>query len=183
MRGRWLAVALLALTGSARAAPPLAAFGHLPSVDLIALSPDGSKFAVAVGDEERRQIQVRSVSDQTLIQNIGTGRNKIRSLLWAGEHHVLITASQTAKLGGLSGPKREYYLVTDFNLTTHRMDTLLSHGIGDVGKLNAVFGTPQTMVLDARCLRRGPDLSWHEGSGHRLPRRSRQRQNPHRLDG
>lgn len=142
-------IAAIAVRGSAAiAAPPVEAYGNLPSVDLIAISPDGSKFALIVGDETRRQVQIRNASDQAIMQTLGVGVAKIRSLQWAGENHMLITASQTAMLGGIVGPKREYFLVTDFNLSTHKAVTLLSRGIDNVGKLNSVVADPTTAIID-----------------------------------
>ncbi len=138
------------MVAPAAATPTVDAFGALPNVDLIAVSPDGTKLALAVGDETRRQVQVRRIADQPPVMVLGTGEAKVRSLQWAGENHILITASKTALLGGIVGPKREYYLVTDFNLTTRRMDTLLSRRVDNVEKLNAVVGTPTTATIDGK---------------------------------
>ena len=148
-----LLVALLSISAArpAAAAPAIEAYGHLPSVDLIALSPDGSKLALAVGDETRRQVQIRSTSDRKVIQMVGTGRAKIRSIQWAGENHVVITTSTTSAVPELSGPKREYGLAIDFNLMKRKLTPLLDGDVTGVPrKLNTIAGQPTLLMLADR---------------------------------
>ena len=145
-----LALALaLAPVLSARVALPIEAYGQLPNVDLIALSPDGSQMAMAVTAQHLRQVQVRRVGDRSLVEVIPTGTAKIRALTWAGDHHLLITQSKTADVWGLTGPKREWYLVLDLNLLTHKPIPLLNGDVQGAGKkLNTVDGVPEVRMIN-----------------------------------
>lgn len=130
---------------------PLTAYGHLPSVDLIALSPDGSQFALVTTDEHSQQLQVRSTADSSLIALVGTGKAKLRSLQWAGNHHLLVTRSATAEVYGMTGPKREYFMALDFNVATRKLVPLLDGGNGDVVvRLNTVAAAPVARVIDGK---------------------------------
>jgi hypothetical protein len=72
MRWTELICAALALaTAPAAAVPPVEAFGALPSIDLIALSPDGAQIALAVTDHNVRQVQVRDVASHKLVATVG----------------------------------------------------------------------------------------------------------------
>lgn len=133
------------------AALPLETYGHLPSVDLIALSPDGTMFALLTANAQGQQLQVRTVADSKVIALASTGKAKLRSLQWAGDHHLLITRSATAEVYGLTGPKREFYMVLDYNLDTGKLHPLLDGKTGDgVSKLNTVSAMPISRMIDGK---------------------------------
>ncbi len=82
----------------AHAAPPLEAYGKLPSLDLVRLSPSGDRLAYVAVNGEARQLFVRTVGGGALfVGNVGT--SKIRAMEWAGEDYVLIEISATLKIG------------------------------------------------------------------------------------
>ncbi len=54
-----LAAGIAVWAAAAAAMPPVEAYGQLPSVDLIALSPDGKRLALAVTGGGIREVQVR----------------------------------------------------------------------------------------------------------------------------
>ncbi len=142
---------ILVLAAPAAAAPPIAAFGRLSSVDFVAMSPSGAAFAVVIGDERSRQLQIRGTADLTTVRAVPIGSAKVRALAWAGDNHVLVTTSTTALVNGLTGPKREYLAVVDFNLATKRLTHLLDDVVAGVDrKLNTVVRQPVTMILDGR---------------------------------
>lgn len=141
----WLAVAPV------MAVPALDAFGHLPSVDLIAISPDGSRTAMAVADEKTRAVQIRTTADMKLVNGMLTGGAKIRWLGWAGNNHLLVEVTATAQIDGLIGPKREYGQILDVNLTTKKTAHLLDADVPGVSrKLNTVAGSPMVRTIDGK---------------------------------
>jgi len=146
--------------------PPLAAYGHLPSVDLIALSPDGTKVAMIVGDAAGRQIQVRAVADHKLLHGGVVGEAKIRALQWAGENHLLLTRSTTADILGITGPKREWWMTIDLNLKTRKLMPLLGLGTDDKEeKLNVIAGKPMVRTVAGRTMAYVAGITFpaHEG--------------------
>ena len=154
MRTGWrlaLAAVTIGVAGPGRAAPPLAAFGHLPSVDLIALSPDGSKVALVVGDATGRELQVRRVGDRHVLSRVRLADAKVRALQWAGEDHLLVTRSTTADVFGLMGPRREYLLVLDLDLQSHKQTALLANDVGGgEQRLNTVQAIPEPRIIAGR---------------------------------
>lgn len=162
MRRWWLAAAVLVLLGDGAAqGTPLAAYGQLPSVDFVALSPDGSKLAMIVGDEGERQLQVRRSADRALLQRVGIGAAKVRGVQWVGDHHLLLTRSATAEIAGMTGPKREYSLVLDINLATGKSSTLLQGSVDDKDEtLNTIFGEPMARMVGGRPVAFLPGLTF-----------------------
>src|SRR5882757_3979985 len=84
------------LDGTAVAAPPVEAYGHLPSVELIRLSPSGARYAfVAVAGESRKLVV--ATYDNKPLEATAVGDTKVRDLYWAAEGHVLLKTSATIK--------------------------------------------------------------------------------------
>lgn len=76
------------------AAPPVEAYGKLPGVELIRLSPSGDRYALIALAGEQRRLIVRKVKGELIfISNIGD--KKIRRLAWADDEHLLVQFSNT----------------------------------------------------------------------------------------
>ena len=91
------AVAALTMFGAARAAPPLAAYGDLPGIEMAALSPSGERLALvgAVGPDRRlviieggRPVMTSPVSEQ-----------KVRRIAWAGFSLMAGSSAVAVSLG------------------------------------------------------------------------------------
>lgn len=136
--------ALLATTARASEPPPLAAYGRLPSIEGVEISPDGKLLAITVTDGEHRVLAIRK-TDTTMVTGITMGAVKVRGVQWAGPEHVLVITSSTAEVHGLSGPKREYYQAVDFNLVTGKQTHLLKN---QPDSMNVVIGAPMVRTVD-----------------------------------
>jgi dipeptidyl aminopeptidase/acylaminoacyl peptidase len=88
--------------------PPLSAYGQLPEVEDMTLSPDGTRLAalatvrgermLLIMDEQLRQLRKMTVGDV-----------KVRSIAWIGEERVLVRTSQTEDLGyGFTADQYEF---------------------------------------------------------------------------
>jgi dipeptidyl aminopeptidase/acylaminoacyl peptidase len=123
----------------ASAAPPIEAYGQLPTVQEMDLSPDGEHLAMLIGTGAVRQLQIRNTSDLKLVTIAPANKLKIRSLMWAGPDHLIILYSQTTYVWGLTGPTREWYLAADYDLKRNRYSQLME---GQDKALNTIFSTP-----------------------------------------
>ena len=140
MRGIWIlaaAAVLLCLGRPAFAAPPLAAYGKLPALDMVRLSPSGDKIAFVAVDGESRRLFVRKVGGDAIFVS-PVGANKIRDLSWVGDDYVLIKASATAKFGNGAldkwtySTRAELMVVLIVNLKTHSLQKMFDHNELDV---------------------------------------------------
>jgi dipeptidyl aminopeptidase/acylaminoacyl peptidase len=89
---------------------PLSAYGALPSLELIALSPSGRRMAFITVVGENRLIAVVDLTINARLGNAGVGDAKIRDLQWVGEDRVMITSSSTESLPGLGIDNEELYV-------------------------------------------------------------------------
>jgi dipeptidyl aminopeptidase/acylaminoacyl peptidase len=98
---------LLLLAPIAQAAPPpLDAYGDLPRVEDIAISPDGTSTAnVLQTDGDRRVVVIKAGK---ALLNASSGTSKVRGIEWADNDTVLLTNSATVPLFGFTASKYEF---------------------------------------------------------------------------
>ena len=97
--GRILALLILfAAALPAHAAPPIAAFGQLPTIGDIALSPDGTRFAAIVGSGDSAEVQVHNLARGAIIMRSPAGKYRLAVLQWAGPDYLILTVTQLRTL-------------------------------------------------------------------------------------
>ena len=120
---------VLALAVACAAAPvmaaPLAAYGGLPNIDSIEISPDGATLAMIVSDGENRSLVVRPVAGGPE-KAYAVGAAKVRDVDWVGNDQLVITTSQTGKPIDLEGSRQEFMLGFALDLKTQKVVSLLS---------------------------------------------------------
>ena len=86
--GAWASSCGLA---TAAAPTPLGAdaFGRLPNIEMMDLSPGGTKLAYVVVQGDQRLFVVKDLSDKLIFQE-KLGDNKVRYAAWADDDHVMI---------------------------------------------------------------------------------------------
>lgn len=87
---------------STQAAAPLEAYGRLPSMESVSISPDGTMIAFIVTAEtgNDRYIVVQPLGGEP-IQTASIGFRKVRYVKWAGANHVVIITSTTDVVPGV----------------------------------------------------------------------------------
>jgi dipeptidyl aminopeptidase/acylaminoacyl peptidase len=74
---------------------PLAAYGALPSLEMLELSPSGQHLAFITVSGEQRTLVVLDLATRAQVGGAGVGLAKVRDLEWVGENRVLVTTSRT----------------------------------------------------------------------------------------
>ncbi len=121
-----------AAAAGAGAAPPaevpsgeaatLEALGHLPSLEDLALSPDGTRliYVQTAGDE--RNLLVRSLTDNSLLAGGIIGETKLRAISWMDNDNILLERSSTSPPPfGFVGQEYEFFQLATFNLAKKRL--------------------------------------------------------------
>lgn len=75
--------------------PPLSAYGALPSMEMVELSPSGQRLAFVTVSGETRLLVMIDVATQAQVGGIGVGSAKVRDLDWVGEDRILVTTTKT----------------------------------------------------------------------------------------
>lgn len=144
---RLLAFAIASLaTATAAIAAPLEAYGQLPSIEQVVISPDGERIAVLIAEGEARKVLIKELASDKG-QFLAVGDIKVRSLKWAGSDDLLIASSTTSTIPFVLAPRREYMLLASYNRRTGKVQRLL----GDVDRgLNIVVGSPEVRIIDGQ---------------------------------
>lgn len=142
----------LSMVAAGTNAAPLEAYGRLPTIEQVAISPDGQYLAIAATTNgEQRTLLVQRIADHQTLMGVRVGETKLRDVQWAGSNHVLITVSVHAKLETASdeimGGGMEHLGVIDFNVATRKQTVLLTNV---PHALNVVYGTPEVRVVDGK---------------------------------
>ncbi len=132
-------------------AAPLEVYGRLPAIDSAVISPDGANLALLVTNGDQRKVVIEDVATRKIVASINAGAQKVRDLRWAGDHHLLITASQTGVIGDVIGSRNENFLATDYNVAKHVQHPLLNFLTSQTDlNMNVIYGYPEVRVVDGR---------------------------------
>jgi dipeptidyl aminopeptidase/acylaminoacyl peptidase len=131
------------------AGAPLEAYGRLPSIEQIAISPDGARIASVVTDGEQRNVAIESLPDLTLVGGLRAGAGKVRDVRWAGPGHLLVTVSTTGYINGVMSPESEWRTVIDYDVVTRAQHQLLDD-VTSTNGLRVVQDTPAVRMIGGK---------------------------------
>jgi acetyl esterase/lipase len=149
---RWIVVSCMLFGSPAPAAVPVAAFGNLPSIEQIALSPDGSTLAVIQTVQDQRLLAITNINDFKLVSAVRVGDIRVRSIEWADDEHLLLTTASNQMPMGLSGERTEWHLMAVYDLKTNKLRGLLDRVRTDTPTMNVVYGRPVIQHKDKATL-------------------------------
>ena len=117
-----IVLGLLAIAAPALAAPPpVEAYGKLPAVEQVRLSPSGQRYAfIAVIGEQRRLVAV-TADGETPLYATNLGTTKVWDVHWVDDDHLLVTLFHTSNLPWIYGVrvhKAEFINVLSINVKT-----------------------------------------------------------------
>jgi len=149
----FLSLTLAALAGlgasASRAGVPLEVYGHLPSIEDVAVSPGGSRLAFVRTDGDARMVVVVSMADRKAIAGLRVGTAKLRDIKWADEDNLMLTTSMTTVPRGFIGSEHEWSMLQVYNVPHKRSLQFPGETLDEkVDILNALSG--EVMVRQVR---------------------------------
>jgi dipeptidyl aminopeptidase/acylaminoacyl peptidase len=147
----WIAAFAAALLCAALGcAAPLEAYGTLPTLSDVTLSPDGNSIAYVRFVKDKRVVVSRSLKTGEFLGLVNVSQTKLRGLRWADNHTLLITTSMTALPFGMIGHREEFNMAQSFDVETKVQHPLLEHAAGadDLDAMNVVAGAPLPRLVD-----------------------------------
>jgi len=158
MIGRTLALATallvqavpLSAADSPPTPPPLEAYGDLPGVEDMAISPNGKGLAFIAKVKGERMLVVTDDSGKTLRGDAALEDTKVHSVNWAGDDIVWLYTSSTQRLGyGFTTDRHEFYGAILLYPESGKVDAVFK-GIGKIA--NAIFGFHGTRTVKGKLL-------------------------------
>jgi len=98
------------------------ALGHLPTLEDLALSPDGTRLVYIQTAGDERNLYVRSLTDNSLVSGASVGDTKLRAISWMDNDNILLERSNTSPPPpGFVGHDGEYFQLASYNLAKNRV--------------------------------------------------------------
>lgn len=146
--------AVMMCAGAADAAPPFEAYGHMPSLDMVKLSPDGSTIAYVRAGDVKRWIVVQKLGNPKPIATMDVGDQKLRWIDWADNAHIIITTSSFAAVKGLGGKRHEHFVPQVLDLANGTQYNLFEKGIKGARyvMLNVAVGGNTTRIINGHTM-------------------------------
>ncbi|MGH8202318.1 MAG: alpha/beta hydrolase family protein [Steroidobacteraceae bacterium] len=157
---RLFTLSLLALLGvlAARSgwATSLTVYGHLPNIENVAISPDGSRLAYVRTRGDARIVFIANVADRKVIGWVKAGNTKLRAIEWADRDNLMIEASVTA---GMYGYREEWFILRDYNIARNQLRTLPGDTLGEKNEvMNIIVGRVAVRFVDGHTILFVPGL-------------------------
>jgi hypothetical protein len=121
------------LTASAAMAsdpPPLDAYGALPALEMVQVSPSGARLVSVTVAGEQRAMLVTDLSSGEILGGVGAGAVKVRELQWVGEDRVLTTMSTTQAIPQLDVPRTELFFGRVYEVGSRKLTTVFDRTPG-----------------------------------------------------
>ncbi len=160
-------VLVCAAVGSANSAP-LQAYGQLPTLSDLSLSPDGTMIAYVRGNSSSgRFVIIQRIGEKKPLAALKVGDTKLRNLQWADDAHLLLTTSTTTLPTGLIGRRDEYWVAEVFDVETQSSHALLNFGFesGLPDVMNVVAGALQPRTIDGHTVVFVPGIYFPSSEG------------------
>lgn len=126
---------------------PLSAYGALPSLELLQLSPSGKQLAFVTVSGEERMLVILDLASKAQTGGVSVGQAKVRNLDWIGEGKILITTTKTENLPEIGLFKTELPTAQIYDPAKKKLIPILTNSQGQVlnkrGSLfQGLFSTP-----------------------------------------
>lgn len=156
-------IACLADTAGAEtpaATPPsLEAFGGLPNLEDLAISPNGKRIAFVKTSGEARVVFTYEIGTSAALAAVKAGDTKLRSVQWVDDNNLLATISQTSLPPmGFIGPKREWQEMALIDISAKKIRPLEFKLEQHQRTFNTAAGAAQVRTVDNKTVLFVPGL-------------------------
>ena len=145
----WTAPSQAAATQSDEISALATRLGRLPDFEDVALSPQATRLAFARTDGDVRIVSIYSFAEQKITYALRVGAEKLRSLFWADDDHLLIETSTTAHAWGLEGGRDEWWMAQVVNARTKRAKAV-DVRVEGLETMNVILDTPEVRQIKGR---------------------------------
>lgn len=126
---------------------PISAYGALPSLELVQLSPSGKQLAFVTVSGEERMLVLLDLATKAQTGGVSVGQAKVRNLDWIGETKILITTTKTENLPEIGLFNTELPTAQIYDPGKKKLIPILTNSQGQVlnkrgGLFQGLFSTP-----------------------------------------
>jgi dipeptidyl aminopeptidase/acylaminoacyl peptidase len=122
---------------------PVDVYGSLPTIEDMAMSPDGTRLAYVRTQGDQRSVLIRQLGEPKPLGAFRVGDTKLRAIQWLDGDNLLLTRSSTGGLPpGYVGPRRRYewFQLATYSVSRQKLADLDFQVHGNRVPSNAVSG-------------------------------------------
>jgi dipeptidyl aminopeptidase/acylaminoacyl peptidase len=169
-----LAAASIIAAVAPAVAAPVDAYGELPVMGMVRLSPDGSRLAYVVPVKGGNQgVVVESLDPAKQISALSATDQKVRNLIWADNDHLIVLKSHTGIADFTGGSMRsEWPTAQVLDIAKKKVTPLLDPdlkvsggGVYGGGVMNVVGGAPMPRVVNGKTVVFAEGIAFVDSSG------------------
>jgi dipeptidyl aminopeptidase/acylaminoacyl peptidase len=144
-----LGAALVLAPWGAASAAPVEAYGRLPNLEEVAISPAGDRLAYVSTQGNQRTVVIQDLTKKTPSVRLQASQTKVRSLDWADDGQLMITLSVTTGLPvDFIGDTRGEYRQTLVYDVARQKATALKPNTDE--SLSTLFAGPDVRKVDGK---------------------------------
>jgi hypothetical protein len=129
---------------------PVEVYGRLPSLEDLALSPDGTKLAFVRTSEDTRNLYVVRMADGQTLGGARVGDAKLRGIEWMDNDNLLTEVSTTSYPPvGFWGYERVWYQLVIYSISRQKLIPV-NFEVNGERTFNAVTGRPMVREVQGR---------------------------------
>ena len=133
--------------------PPLEAYGALPGLERVQVSPSGKRLAFITINGEQRVLVLLDLASRAQVGGVDVGAAKVRDLDWIGEDQIMVTTSKTENLPRFGIAQIELFTSQIYDLNRNRILQVLkdTRGLfpGMFSSARVVRGDPPQVFVRA----------------------------------
>jgi len=130
---------------------PATVLGQMPSLEDLAISPQGSRLAFVRTEGDQRIVTIRSFRDPKAAHGLRIGDQKLRHISWVDDNLLLLVLSQTTLPLGMEGSRDEWETAQIFDARTNR-SLPIDLRVDRLETMNAVAGPPRVRIVNGRTM-------------------------------
>jgi cephalosporin-C deacetylase-like acetyl esterase len=112
---------------------PVEVYGHLPTLEDLALSPDGTKVAFIKTEGDERNVYVTALNEAKVLGTAHIGDTKLRAIEWVDNENILFEISSTiAPDAGPSAHNVEWFQLITLNVATKKVSPMTFQVPGEI---------------------------------------------------
>lgn len=108
---------------------PIEAYGSLPEVSMMVISPSGEKIAYRQTEQGKDYMVVYNLADKKLLGAVDLSNIKPSTVYFIDEHRLILVVNRNTKLWGYRG-RHEVSTAYSYNLKKNKLVQLLTLGLG-----------------------------------------------------
>ena len=168
-----MAASIMAGGQNGALATPVEAYGALPIMDMVRLSPDGSRLAYVALSKGKQGVVIENLDPYAQVSGLSATDQKVRSLVWADNDHLIVLKSHTGIADFTGGSMRsEWPTAQVLDIAKKKATPLLDPdlkvsggGVYGGGVMNVVGGTPMPRKVNGKTVVFAEGIAFVDSSG------------------